>query len=157
MNNNLDIKYGLVDFSNLEEIKRAALIHEQTPVEWDKDFIIRPEIVESRVKHFFKSKDNSDVYLLMAKTPSNQVVGFHWLEIESKYEQICAHIHSLWVDSAFRGKGIGHKLKSLGEEWAKERDAKFIFTDVFYNNKKMIDFNLGLGFKARQVEMIKDL
>ena len=67
------------------------------------------------------------------------------------------HIGSLCVEKSFRGSGIGIELKRRGELWAKDSGLAFMSTEVFYSNKKMLEFNQKLGFKCRQVKMIKEL
>jgi hypothetical protein len=54
-------------------------------------------------------------------------------------------------------RGIASKLKARGEEWAKQKKISLIVTRVAYNNQNMIDLNLKRGFRAGQVEMIKEL
>lgn len=151
------ITYGSLNFNDPAEVWLAAEVHESAPLNWDTTYVVRKERVQNRCDRLMRAATDETVCVLTAKTAAGEIIGFHWLELSEKYNEKCARILSLWVSESHRRNGIGKDLKRNGEEWAKRQGAKFIVTDVFYANKKMIDFNLKNGFSARQVEMIKDL
>ncbi|WP_324736334.1 GNAT family N-acetyltransferase [Thermococcus sp. SY098] len=68
-----------------------------------------------------------------------------------------AHIHVLWVQEGYRGKGIGSKLLAFAEEWAKKRGLKGL--SVIPEDKNAMRFyeKNGFEFKDWQVKGIKDV
>lgn len=153
----MNIIYQELNYNNADEIYTAAKIHESAPLNWDSSWKVTKEGIEQWVKRINEFKDTNKMYLLFAKLPDGEIVGFHWLRLYEKHNTQLVHIDSLWGSDKFRKNGIGVELKKRGEEWAKRRGAKSITTNVFYDNKKMIDFNLKLGFKTEAVNMSKKL
>lgn len=149
------IEYGFLNFDNEAELKAAALAHESAPLNWDSSYLVTDDRVKMWLEVFLKIKDRGDAFLYVARNETKKIVGFHWVNIEKKDEQKCARIDSLWVDETCRKQGVGSRLKLEGEKWAKDQGAAYLRTGVFYNNQRMIDFNLKMGFKPQQVEMIK--
>jgi len=152
-----EITYGPIDFQDPDEICSAAKIHESAPLNWNPDYKVTELRVQNWCKFLKQAASDSSIFVISAKDKTGSIVGLHWLQIIEKHGEKCAHIQTLWVSESSRRSGIGRELKKRGEEWAKSNGAKFVVTEVFYSNKKMIDYNLKLGFTARQVEMIKDL
>ena len=152
-----EISYGPLNFIDPVEVMRAAEIHENAPVNWKPDFVLFDARVQACVLSLKKCAGDASVFIATARSPKNEIIGFHWLCLVEKYGEKCGHIHSLWTSTKYCNHGIGGELKRQGEAWAKSQGAKFIATEVFYANKKMIEYNLKRGFVARQVEMLKDL
>ena len=153
----MNILYQELNYNSPDEIYTAARIHESAPLNWDATWKVTEEGIAQYVKKINELKDTKKMYLLFAKLPDGEIVGFHWLRLYEKHNAELVNIDSLWVSDKFRKNGIGVELKKRGEEWAKGRGAKSITTNVFFDNKKMIDFNLKLGFKAEAVSMSKNL
>lgn len=152
-----EITFGPLNFSDPNEIRRAAEIHESAPLNWDPSYVVRPERVQNWCQFLTSAARDSSLFVVTAKTQAAELIGLHWLQMTERYDVRCGHVQSLWVAETHRQSGIGRELKSRGEQWAKSQGAKFVVTEVFYANQKMIDFNLKQGFSARQLEMIKDL
>lgn len=151
----MQIIYEELDYNNPDEIHLAAKIHENSPLNWDADWKVTAEGIDQWVKKINEFKETNNVFLLFAKISGGEVVGFHWLRLYEKNNEKLAHIDSLWVSNEFRKHGIGSELKKRGEEWAKGKGVNTITTNVFYENKKMLEFNFKLGFKAETVNMSK--
>ncbi|MDK2914202.1 MAG: hypothetical protein PWQ79_1117 [Thermococcaceae archaeon] len=68
-----------------------------------------------------------------------------------------AHVHVLWVQKGYRGKGIGSKLLAFAEEWAKRRGLKGL--SVIPEDGNAIRFYEKNGFEVKdwQVKVIKDV
>lgn len=150
------MKFGPLNFSDPGEILRAAEIHEKAPLNWDPCFVVSTERIQSTFR-FLKSAENDPSVFVLCARDGDDLVGLHWVRLTEKHGQKCGHIGSLWVSEKFRKQGIGRELKTRGEEWAKSQGAEIMATQVFYSNKKMIDFNVKLGFAPLQVEMVKNL
>ena len=151
-----EISYGPLAFGDPEEVEWAARIHESAPLNWDPDYEVTDLRVGNWVKFLGEAANDPKVHVSVARL-GPRLVGLHWLVMAEKHGVSCAHIQSLWVDPQQRSRGIGKALKDRGEAWAKSRGAKFVWTEVFYANQRMIDYNLRLGFSAGQVEMTKAL
>jgi GNAT superfamily N-acetyltransferase len=152
-----NIRFVKLNIQDDNELRLAATIHESAPLNWDPQYRVTTEQIENWIQIFRKIGERSSEWLMLAKPASGEVVGFHWLGLSEKHGQKCALINSLWVSDKVRKQGIGHELKRQGESWAREQGAKLMVTGVFYSNKNMIEFNLKSGFKATQVEMLKEL
>ena len=151
------MNYGFLNFENEAELKAAAYAHESAPLNWDPNYFVTADRVKMWVDVFLKIKDRGDAFVYVARNETKNIVGFHWVNIEIKEEKKCARIDSLWVDQSCRKQGVASRLKFEGEKWAKDQGATSIRTGVFYNNQRMIEFNIKLGFKPQQVEMTKTL
>ncbi len=149
--------FGPLNFTDPNEIYEAAKIHEKAPLNWDPDYPVKEEEIQKWVRFLNKAATDPSVFVVCAKNEHGALIGLHWLQLTEKYGVPCGHIQSLWVDEDYRREGIARELKQRGEDWARSHGAKFVTTSVFYSNKRMIDYNLKLGFVARQVEMTKDL
>ncbi len=84
-------------------------------------------------------------------------MGFHWIDLKERNGECIGHIKSLWVDEDFRHRGIGYRLKTTGEIWAKGKGASRLKTTVHANNAQMIAYNLRYGFKQCFIEMEKQI
>jgi len=151
-----EISYGTLAFEDPAEVERAARIHESAPLNWDPSYEVTDARVANWVDFLGKAAKDPNTYIGVARQ-DGALVGSHWLVMDERHGVPCAHIQSLWVDPDHRLRGIGKALKERGEAWAKSRGARFVWTEVFYTNQRMIDFNLRLGFAAGQVEMTKNL
>ena len=151
-----NIQFSGLNFADQEEIKRIARIHQSGPLDWIEGYEVSEEAVEKMYTVLNESEGNSKMHVIVARGADNDLVGFHWVNLD-KEDKTSAHIHSLWVAEQHRRKGIAGKLKSLGEDWMRAQGAKRVTTAVFYVNKKMIDLNLQAGFVPGQVEMTKEL
>jgi ribosomal-protein-alanine N-acetyltransferase len=144
-----------LDYSNPEEIKFVATLHQQQPLDWIDGYQVHDAKIEQTVMEMSAAKTDKSTCVITARTNKNIIVGFHWIRL--KEEETTGRIHSLWVDEKYRRQGIASQLKKLGEEWFRARGATRISTEVFYVNKKMIDLNIKAGFTPWQVEMTKEL
>ena len=67
---------------------------------------------------------------------------------------IVLHIHSLYVDPAYRKKGIGKSLMEAVISWGIERKCKEVELDVFVNNYAQILYKK-LGFQPFEIKMVR--
>ena len=151
----MEIHFSGLDFSNNDELKQVAYIHQQGPLNWIEDYQVSEEAVEQTFQVLKESSRNPNTHVITAKDEAI-LIGFHWISLDSEDKSL-ARIESLWVADQYRRQGIARRLKQLGEVWMKEQGAKQVKTAVFYVNKKMIEFNLREGFIPGQLEMTKEL
>ena len=153
----MSIEYSRLNSIDEELIRQIVIIHENIPSEWREDYHASDAHIQCRVEMLMDKVTNPKFYLLIAQTDSGTLVGYHWLEIKEKNGMMIGYIISLWVAQEYRNQGIGRAMKEHGEKWAKEEGAAELHTEVSYTNKKMIEYNMKLGFEPRQVIMTKDL
>lgn len=93
------------------------------------------------------------------------VIGFAASMIEQKDEEdrltnrrpIRGIISELIVAPEWRGKGVGKRLIGVLEERFKEVNCEYSVVDVFGPNGAAQNFNSGLGYGNRNIEMMKKL
>lgn len=71
--------------------------------------------------------------------------------------EVCGTIPLLAVSPQSQGLGIGKRLVTSAEEWAKNLGCRLIHLEVFANNSKANSFYSNLGFEPEMVHMIKTL
>ena len=153
----MNIEYNEFKFDNEKELNEIAEIHANIPHNRNKNFKATLEMIEEVKKEIIECRNKSlDSIFLIAKYEID-IVGFHWLDKRIINGLEIAHIRSLEVQPEYRNKGIGKKLKDLGEEWAKKVNLKIITTKVSYDNKYMIEYNIKRDFRPLKVEMIKEM
>ena len=77
---------------------------------------------------------------VLARGPGEQVVGGLLGEINLKW----LFVSALWVDSAFRGTGVGSALLAEGESRAREQGCVGVYLDTFSFQAR--PFYEGLGY-----------
>jgi ribosomal protein S18 acetylase RimI-like enzyme len=65
-------------------------------------------------------------------------------------------ITELYVDSRFRGRGVGQLLMAKAEKYLIESDCDFIKVEVFAPNTRAHDFYNRLGYQDYDIDMLKD-
>ncbi|MGC9346657.1 MAG: GNAT family N-acetyltransferase [Anaerolineae bacterium] len=68
-----------------------------------------------------------------------------------------AVIECVVVKEAFRGRGVGRALMSMGERWARERGLEAVELDVFEFNTAARAFYEELGYKTVSRRLVKRL
>jgi ribosomal protein S18 acetylase RimI-like enzyme len=82
-------------------------------------------------------------YLAMEEgTPCG--IGAAFLDEENPEK---AHLVSMWVAPAQRGKGVGFALISAIRAWAKDQGARTLRLSVTSNNERAIEFYRWTGFR----------
>jgi GNAT superfamily N-acetyltransferase len=84
---------------------------------------------------------------IMAKD-SNRLFGLIWLKpAQGAREPVeVAYIENLYVDPAYRARGIALQLKKRGEDLAREQGFTFLESRVRTDNEKMLNLNRKLGY-----------
>ena len=104
------------------------------------------------------SKRSAQQILLIAKK-SDLPLGFiHACEHKDEISaEVCGTITLLAVSPSAQGLGIGKRLMTAAENWAKAQGYRLLHFEVFANNDKAYGFYQNLGFKAETLHMIKSL
>jgi len=111
------------------------------------------DILKSKIHHSF-----------LAKNEKNAGIGFVNISIRKEYvtgSKSCptGYIEGIYVELAYRNKGVARKLIELSESWFLEKGCKQIGSDTWDWNKESQEFHERIGFvkKATLVHFLKDI
>jgi len=101
-----------------------------------------------------------DAYVVVAEI-ENRIIGSGYTKIRKaepwlKHE-IYAYMGFMYVDPAFRGKGLIKKILDELYVWIRERKIKEVRLEVYADNAPAIQAYTKAGFKANMVEMRMEL
>lgn len=154
------IVYRPINLDNFEEVRYFFITHEYS---WrDSDpatFVARSEEKRDEVakNYIEKLKDGSEKFYCLGAFIGDELIGSHFLDRYMIDGQKACHIHGLWIDSAYRNKGIAMTLKKKGEEWAKSKGCVLMDANVKVSNKNMISLNEKLGYEVARYNFRKRL
>lgn len=122
---------------------------ENTAADLTRSFL--ESLSSGREKHFLYKID--DAY-----------VGFIMVSIRQDYVEGCnskpvGYIEGIYVDPAYRKKGIARRLVERGEEWARMQGCREMGSDTELTNEASLRFHLGVGFREanRVICFIKEI
>lgn len=144
-----------IDFSSESEMRFVAEADSRIPLEYDAHYQFTDTSIDQRLKYYkeFKADDFFDVAL-----DGKRVVGFHAVHIIPYPPELrVGNIVTLWVDPAYRRKGIASTLKARAEIWGREHQLAFLQTNVHTNNKTMLAINQAAGFETAYINLRKRL
>ncbi len=94
----------------------------------------------------------------VARTPSDQVVGYLWLATEpSDPRGGGAWIYAIEVEPEWRGRGVGHRLLSAAEVEVRRLGATSIALNVFGENRVARHLYESSGYEVTSLQMRKSL
>ena len=146
------------DFDKIEMLlKDVKMLHRN----------LRPDIfspketkyTKEEIEHIINSKDKG---IFVAVNDNDEVIGYTFYEILIPASDQLVHnktlyIDDLCIDSNFRGNGIGTKLYEYTLKFAKEIDCYNLTLNVWYDNKKALEFYKKIGLTPQKIEMEKIL
>jgi ribosomal protein S18 acetylase RimI-like enzyme len=62
-------------------------------------------------------------------------------------------IDSLFVEAAYRGRGVGEELMSLGLKWLEEQKCETVRVSIAEGDESVLDFYRRFGFAERLLVM----
>jgi aminoglycoside 6'-N-acetyltransferase I len=102
--------------------------------------------------------------VLVAEISKSNLIGFAEISIRSDHvegttESPVPYLEGWYVDSEFRGKGVGKALIKSAEEFAAGMGFKELASDAEMSNKSSITIHKNLGFKEveRTVHFVKTI
>ena len=136
--------------------------------------------LEENKTNFFSEEKNQEQYNLIYNAidkntiivsenhtkDNNEVIGFIWFNITNKcfygldygnVENDYMFISYVWVIESCRNKGIAKQLYDKVINFAKEKNIKKIWLDIFMSNEKSINFHTKLGFQPQIMLYSKDI
>ncbi|WP_028776950.1 GNAT family N-acetyltransferase [Shimazuella kribbensis] len=145
--------------------------------ELDKDFIVNLatrfmefELLSWRDQDSFKtaqlriareSVDNpsAGTEIFVAEDESGELLGF--LELAPYRDNLSGidqgNIVAIAICPESEGKGVGTKLMTKAEEWARQKGYKQIVLNVFSKNYRAVNFYKHLNYEAEVVKMVKEI
>lgn len=63
-----------------------------------------------------------------------------------------AALWGVWVDPAYRGRGVGRKLVSATLDWARDRDVRAVYLEVVEGEDPARSLYTHLGFVRREID-----
>ena len=136
--------------------------------------------LEENKTSFFSEEKNQEQYNLICNAidnntiivsenntnNTNEVIGFIWFTITNKcfygldygnLENNYMFISYIWVIESCRNKGIAIQLYDKVINYAKEKNIKKIWLDIYMSNEKSINFHTKLGFHPQIILYAKDI
>jgi GNAT superfamily N-acetyltransferase len=141
-----------VNFEDGDELMQLALLYVSVPLSWDSTYVYTEDTIQKNHDWLLAKRDSLKCLLV---TAGDRIVGIHIL-YKDKASLEC-FIKTLWLESNYRGQGLGSKLKLLGEAWAVQQGATTLVTHVMTGNPSMLEMNLRKGFKPVKMELAKSL
>lgn len=95
---------------------------------------------------------------------NNQYIGF--INMSLRYDYVegtdsspVGYVEGIYVEEAFRGRGIAHELLKAGEVWARDRGCTQLASDCELHNDPSLKFHKAVGFTEvnRLVCFVRDI
>jgi ribosomal protein S18 acetylase RimI-like enzyme len=111
---------------------------------------------------YIKTKKKNVVHLARIEKPIREPAGFIWSAERDGHEPWVfnpqpAWIYNLWVEPAFRRRGLASNLLHAAINWAKQESFQRIGLHVFGHNLSAIQLYQKMGFRTDYVYLQKDL
>lgn len=129
------------------------------PPEWrvnDLDNMVRADI-----HHITQAilSDDPDMAVFIGLNEEGKPVGFIHLSMQTDYYtgQSHAHLNDIVVVKSEEGKGIGQQLLRKAEQWAKEKESRWLTLNVFNENTNAQRSYEKAGFQREWVKYLKTI
>lgn len=86
-----------------------------------------------------------------------QVAGYIWFKVVDSSVGVFGRIEHVFVDDAFRKRGIGKKLMKEAEAYFKDKGVRKVKLTVTTGNKTAASMYKSMGYETRRYVMEKDL
>ncbi|WP_458121613.1 aminoglycoside 6'-N-acetyltransferase [Paenibacillus sp. Z6-24] len=123
-----------------------------------------PDNIESELRADFAEILDSPTDIVYLANAEDISVGFIHMSLRHDYVEgsdssPVGYVEGIYVDPAFRYRGISTRLLAAGEEWSRSLGCSQIASDTELDNHGSQEFHKKLGFEEanRIVAFIKDL
>ncbi|WP_046213542.1 aminoglycoside 6'-N-acetyltransferase [Paenibacillus wulumuqiensis] len=123
-----------------------------------------PDNVETELSADFEETLESPKDIVYVAIVEGMSVGFIHMSLRHDYVEgsdysPVGYVEGIYVDPAFRHRGISTRLLAAGEEWSRSLGCSQIASDTELDNQGSQEFHKKLGFQEanRIVAFIKDL
>ena len=100
-----------------------------------------------------KDKAESLIAILAEDSEAKEIVAYCLATINAAK---LGEVDSVYVEEPYRGQGIGTELIRIALNWMEENKASKTKIHVLESNQQALKLYRALGFKVRQLEMIRD-
>lgn len=139
-------------------IEHAYRLLEFGPPSWRGD---REPMTQMDIRYLREAllAGDKDMEVLIALDEHGQRVGFLHLRMYQDYytEEMHAHITDIVVIASAEGKGVGRFLLEKADEWARQKNSRWITLNAFENNTHARKVYEKAGYKAEWVKYLKEL
>jgi len=113
-----------------------------------KDSMITPSSQFQDPKWILKNINRANAAVYVAEL-EGRIVGYAlgWINQPWAYKGRRGYFCDCFVESPYRGKGIGKELAKAMIEWFKKNDVECVETDVYVNNRVSLRMFKSLNFK----------
>ena len=127
------------------------------PPEWrDKEPMTRADI-----KHIITAMQSNDpdIAVFIAIDDKGEPCGFLHLTMQNDYytREQHAHITDIVVVKKAEGKGVGKLLLQKADDWAREKNSRWITLNAFEGNTHAQAVYEKAGFKKEWIKYLKEL
>ena len=139
-----------VNSDSIEEIRELLITHELSWKDSEPECYIAKtdEQRDKSARNFMKSlKEEDSKKCGICAFDDNKIIGSHLLEIYPIDGKRACHIHGLWVDSIYRGKGIASLILTELESWSKELSFNKCILETLKEKYYAISFYKKNGYK----------
>lgn len=122
----------------------------------EKDIMVKADI--NHLTKALQDDDKNDA-MFIAEDKQNNSLGFVRVNMQEDYftgEQH-AHVNDIVVTAEAEGKGAGKLLLAKADEWAKEKNARWITLNVFDKNFRARKVYEKAGYKIEWIKYLKVL
>jgi len=122
----------------------------------EKDVMVKADI--NHLTKALQADDENDC-MFIAEDELNNALGFVRVNMQEDYftgEQH-AHVNDIVVIAQAEGKGAGKLLLAKADEWAREKNARWITLNVFDENFRARRVYEKAGYKIEWIKYLKEL
>ena len=106
--------------------------------------------VEELLEEFYSVDETGAAFFLAEE--SGEAVGFAQCQLRHDYVEGTGHspvgyLEGIYVQKAFRGKGVARELLRACEDWAAEQGCAEFASDCELDNTDSLAFHLSVGFE----------
>jgi ribosomal protein S18 acetylase RimI-like enzyme len=131
------VEFGPPDWRNQESMTRADIKHINSA----------------------RQSNNPDIAVFIAIDNIGEPCGFIHLNMQTDYytDEQHAHITDIVVIQNAEGRGVGKLLLQKADDWAREKNARWITLNVFEGNTHAQAVYEKAGFKKEWIKYLKQL
>ena len=145
-------KLGPEDASKFQELYLRG--PQEEPSSFGSNYEIESKKGIQEVEDFIKTRYVVGVkftYIDEEGKDQEKLVGVGHLRREEGVSSHIAHVGTLYVDKAYRGRGLAEKIARHRLNYAKEQGIEQVHGVVTASNKFVLDFNKKMGFKEQSI------
>ena len=122
----------------------------------EKDIMVKADI--NHLTKALQASDENDA-MFIAEDESNKPLGFVRVNMQTDYftGEEHAHVNDIVITKDAEGKGAGKLLLAKADEWAKEKNARWITLNVFDENFRARKVYEKAGYKIEWIKYLKVL